>query len=344
MGKELLEGGAPSVHIYTLNLETTAMAIGDGLNLAPKTHQAQKVYPWIKGQGNRGSQETTRPIFWAQRARSYVDRTSSWDDFPNGRFGSRESPAYGLFSKPPKPSDKVLKERREQWAFEGEKGMLQVFVDFLNPTMNVKQLPWCQEQPGDETVSIRNRLIQLCEAGLVTINSQPRVNGALSSDPLFGWGPSGGVCYQKAYCEFFCSPDMLKKIEAALKDHTHIEMMGINTAGDLRGNTAGTQTHYTNTTAHVTAVTWGVFPGQEIQQPTVVDLNSFVAWKDEAFELWSDWYDALPEDSAARSIVKKCQSEWYLVNLVDNNYLSSDLFHTLVDIASKPAYSPPPRA
>jgi methylenetetrahydrofolate reductase (NADPH) len=344
MGKELLEGGAPSVHIYTLNLETTAMAIVDGLNLAPKTHQAQKVYPWIKGQGNRGSQETTRPIFWAQRARSYVDRTSSWDDFPNGRFGSRESPAYGLFSKPPKPSDKVLKERREQWAFEGEKVMLQVFVDFLNPTMNVKQLPWCQEQPGDETVSIRNRLIQLCEAGLVTINSQPRVNGALSSDPLFGWGPSGGVCYQKAYCEFFCSPDMLKKIEAALKDHTHIEMMGINTAGDLRGNTAGTQTHYTNTTAHVTAVTWGVFPGQEIQQPTVVDLNSFVAWKDEAFELWSDWHDALPEDSAARSIVKKCQSEWYLVNLVDNNYLSSDLFHTLVDIASKPAYSPPPRA
>ena len=41
--------------------------------------------------------------------------------------------------------------------------------------------------------------------------------------------------------------------------------MGINTAGDLRGNTAGTQTHYSNTTAHVTAVTWGVFPGQEVR-------------------------------------------------------------------------------
>jgi len=43
-------------------------------------------------------------------------------------------------------------------------------------------------------------------------------------------------------------------------------------------------------------------------------------------------------------LIKKCQSEWYLVNLVDNNYLSSDLFHTLVDIVNKPAYSPPPRA
>ena len=50
-------------------------------------------------------------------------------------------------------------------------------------------------------------------------------------------------------------------------------------------------------------------------------------------------YDALPENSASRAVIKKCQSEWYLVNLVDNNYLSSDLFRTLVDIANKPAYN-----
>jgi methylenetetrahydrofolate reductase (NADPH) len=345
MGKELLEGGAPSVHIYTLNLETTAMAIVDGLELAPKPHQQQKAYPWMKGSGNRGSVETTRPIFWAQRARSYIDRTSSWDDFPNGRFGNRDSPAYGLFSKPPKPTAKVLQDRREQWAFgEGIKGMQQVFVKFLTPNTNVKQLPWCQEQPGDETVSIRNRLVQLCEAGLVTINSQPRVNGALSSDPLFGWGPQGGVCYQKAYAEFFCDPAMLKKIEDAIKERPQIELMAVNSKGDLRGNTSGAQTHYSNTTTHVTAVTWGVFPGQEIQQPTVVDLNSFLAWKDEAFELWSDWYDALAESATeSRATIKKCQSDWFLVNMVDNNYLSSDLFHTLVDIVNKP-YSPPPRA
>merc|ERR1712196_463056 len=130
---------------------------------------------------------------------------------------------------------------------------------------------------------------------------------------------------------------MLKKIEDGLKDCPYIELMAVNTKGELRGNVAGTQTHYANTTSHVTAVTWGVFPGQEIQQPTVVDLNSFVAWKDEAFELWSDWYDALAESATeARATIKKCQSEWYLVNLVDNNSLSSDLFHLLVDTVSKP--------
>merc|ERR1719379_630919 len=120
---------------------------------------------------------------------------------------------------------------------------------------------------------------------------------------------------------------MLKKIEEAIKERPSIELMAVNCKGDLKGNTAGAQTNYSNTTTHVTAVTWGVFPGQEIQQPTVVDLNSFVAWKDEAFELWSDWADALDaENKASKAIIKKCQSEWYLVNVVDNNYLSSDLF------------------
>jgi len=121
--------------------------------------------------------------------------------------------------------------------------------------------------------------------------------------------------------------------------------MGVNSKGDLRGNTAGIQTHYANTASHVTAVTWGVFPGQEVQQPTVVDLASFVAWKDEAFGLWSDWYDALAADATeSKAVIKKCQSEWYLVNLVDNNYLSTDLFHTMVDVVNKPQYNPPPRA
>ena len=38
---------------------------------------------------------TTRPIFWATRPKSYIHRTQEWDDFPNGRWGSSASPAFG---------------------------------------------------------------------------------------------------------------------------------------------------------------------------------------------------------------------------------------------------------
>jgi hypothetical protein len=40
-------------------------------------------------------QETIRPIFWANRTKSYISRTENWDEYPNGRFGDSRSPAYG---------------------------------------------------------------------------------------------------------------------------------------------------------------------------------------------------------------------------------------------------------
>merc|ERR1719472_536445 len=118
MSKRCIELGAPGVHLYTLNLETSATAIVEELGLLDVGDAAKlaKDYPWNRSTGSRGI-ETTRPIFWAQRQRSYVDRTAAWDEFPNGRFRSRESPAYGLFATPPKPTDKQLEELKKQWAF-----------------------------------------------------------------------------------------------------------------------------------------------------------------------------------------------------------------------------------
>jgi hypothetical protein len=42
------------------------------------------------------------------------------------------------------------------------------------------------------------------------MNSQPKIDGLPSEDEQVGWGPAGGYVYQKAYLEFFCSPDRLK--------------------------------------------------------------------------------------------------------------------------------------
>lgn len=54
----------------------------------------------------------------------------------------------------------------------------------------------------------------------------------------------------------------------------------------------------------VNAVTWGVFPGKEIIQPTVVDPVSFMIWKDEAFEIWSrGWARLFPEGDPSRELL-----------------------------------------
>jgi len=105
--------------------------------------------------------------------------------------------------------------------------------------------------------------------GLWTINSQPRVNGADSSDPRVGWGGAGGVVYQKAYIEFFTSPKILKVLIKEFEKHApRVNYQAVNMKGECYSNTEDT-----------IGVTWGVFPGKEIIQPTVVDPVAFNVWK-----------------------------------------------------------------
>jgi methylenetetrahydrofolate reductase (NADPH) len=79
------------------------------------------------------------------------------------------------------------------------------------------------------------------------------------------------------------------------------------------------------------AVTWGIFPGREIVQPTVVESGAFLAWKDEAFELWNQWCNLYPKNSSASSLLTKLKSSLFLVNLVDNNFRSRYTLFDLLD-------------
>jgi methylenetetrahydrofolate reductase (NADPH) len=54
---------------------------------------------------------------------------------------------------------------------------------------------------SSETSVIIDELIEINKLGVLTVNSQPRVNGAPSSDPIFGWGNPGGYVYQKVSFE-----------------------------------------------------------------------------------------------------------------------------------------------
>merc|ERR1719453_1338556 len=323
MSRELMAGGCPGLHLYTLNLEKSATAICEKLGLVDMDLK-QKDYPFNRSTGTRGV-ESTRPIFWAQRAKSYVERTQGWNDYPDGRFGQRDADAFKSVS-PAKPTEDVAKKLSDEWRFSDQAGLSELFAQFLAPGSAVTQLPWCAEKPGLEMVAIRNQLQEMCRAGMLTINSQARVNGALSTDLVYGWGPAGGVVYQKAYVEFFCSPAMLKALKEHFSKKKDVEWMAVSKKGDSQESP-----HYAGP---VTAVTCGVFPGAEIQQPPVVDAASFRAWKDEAFALWDMFLDVNAENEDQKRTVKNIADTWYLVNVVDNNFLSGDLFKGMIDLTA----------
>ena len=64
-------------------------------------------------------------------------------------------------------------------------------------THQVTQLPWNDDELASETTSMIDQLARINSRGVLTINSQPNVNGAPSDDPVFGWGGPGGYVYQK---------------------------------------------------------------------------------------------------------------------------------------------------
>ncbi|KAF6110218.1 methylenetetrahydrofolate reductase [Phyllostomus discolor] len=291
--------------------------------------------PWALSAHPKRREEDVRPIFWASRPKSYIYRTRDWDEFPNGRWGNSSSPAFGelkdyylFYLKSKAPREELLKMWGEQ--LSSEKSVFDVFVRYLSgePNQNghpVTCLPWNDEPLAAETSLMKEELLRVNRRGILTINSQPRVNGKPSSDPVVGWGPSGGYVFQKAYLEFFTSREtveallrVLKKYELRVNYHiVDVKGENITNAPELQPN----------------AVTWGIFPGREIIQPTVVDPVSFMFWKDEAFALWVErWGKLYDEKSPSRRIIQHIHDNYFLVNLVDNEFpLDSCLWQVLED-------------
>lgn len=80
-----------------------------------------------------------------------------------------------------------------------------------------------------------------------------------------------------------------------------------------------------------------MFPEREIIQPTVVDATSFLAWKEEAFALWLDlWQNMYSQetDAASRQTIQAIHDKWWLVNIVDHDYVNGDIFAVFKDIVT----------
>jgi methylenetetrahydrofolate reductase (NADPH) len=74
----------------------------------------------------------------------------------------------------------------------------------------------------------------------------------------------------------------------------------------------------------VNAVTWGVFRGKEIITPTIIEEQSFRAWGEEAYGIWSEWRRVFPRGSEAERFLEKCRAEMCLVNVVGQQYVGKD--------------------
>ncbi|CAN6291369.1 unnamed protein product [Urochloa humidicola] len=325
MCKKILATGIKTLHLYTLNMEKSALAILMNLGLIEES-KVSRPLPWRPPTNVYRVKEDVRPIFWANRPKSYIKRTLGWDQYPHGRWGDSRNPSYGAltdhqFTRPRGRGKKL----QEEWAvpLKSVEDISERFTNFCQGKLTSS--PWSElDGLQPETTIIDDQLVKINQKGFLTINSQPAVNGEKSDSPTVGWGGPGGYVYQKAYLELFCAKEKLDQLVEKIKAFPSLTYIAVNKDGESFSNIPANA---------VNAVTWGVFPGKEIIQPTVVDSASFMVWKDEAFEIWTrGWACLFPEGDSSRELLEKVQKSYYLVSLVDNDNIHGDLFAAFKEI------------
>lgn len=328
--EDLHAHGHRFIHYYTMNLESSILKILNGNGTLNK----QRKLPFRRMTSEDRMEEEVRPIFWAIKPKSYVSQTQTWDDFPNGRWGDITSPAYTLqdddgFMSFTKAQSGDPTSRKKLWGEEvlslATVGSL--FCQYVQRTL--KKFPFSEGTISLESDLIKDTLLQLNMNKMLTINSQPRVNGVPSSDALVGWGPERGYIYQKAYFEFFIPQELVFPLIEHLNQYETISYQAINNNGEVHQSMEVED-------EHVNAVTWGIFPNREVIQPTVVDQKAFKLWKCEAFSSWMDkWAYIYGSDSPSHAFLKNIHDTFYLVNVVENDYVGGDLSQTILDFITR---------
>ena len=303
---------------FKSSLSVSPGHLGDSYLVVNNSRSRQ--FPWRPSAMESRSKEDVRPIHWANRPKSYISRTEDWDEFPNGRWGDSSSPAFGELSDLSHFYSFTLGSEEDRRGMLGHNpskpsDIYEVFAKYVEGV--VPHLPWCETTLQPESFTIQSQLAALNRKGLLTINSQPPVNGARSEDPTFGWGGAGGYVYQKAYCECFVSPENTNRLMSMISRHPSMILYAVNQQGhELRvGAEEG----------GVTALTWGVFSNREICQPTIFDPNTFLVWAEEAFSLWTSmWLNLYEPESDSYSLIEDIRDTYYLVALIDNDFITRD--------------------
>ncbi|KAJ9617109.1 methylenetetrahydrofolate reductase 1 [Cladophialophora chaetospira] len=299
-----------------------------------------------RGTGIPASSPTRRHNLLISEGQGSLGREATWDDYPNGRFGPSHSPAFGEIDGYG-PSLKVspLMARRLWGHPKCGKDVTEIFRRHVSGEL--VGVPWSDDiDPASsdrsgalraETDVIRSELLSLIsKQNYWTLASQPAVDGAPSSHPIFGWGPPGeGFVFQKAFVEFFCSRD---EWEGTLKQRLNSygsEVLGwmktdaqgvfessVSTAttNGTKAEPSSTNTSIADNANTINAVTWGVFPSREILTPTIIEAESFRAWATEAYAIWSEWRRCFPRGSEDAGFLDRVRRDVVLVNIVGQEF------------------------
>eukprot|EP00668_Euglena_longa_P014373 GGOE01018358.1.p1 GENE.GGOE01018358.1~~GGOE01018358.1.p1 ORF type:complete len:667 (-),score=126.29 GGOE01018358.1:224-2224(-) len=242
-------------------------------------------------------------------------RDINWDDFPNGRWGDSASPAFLHVVAAPYQC-------KQLWHNVSDlDGVITTFCDFLEGT--IEALPWFEGPLAEESRVIVEHLLHLSRNGFLTISSQPKVDAASSTDAVHGWGPPGGFVFQKEYLELFCSCAKAQLLLEVLEKSNETVPEKVTF---ILSNFSGSHCYQNFDSPN--ALTWGVFPGREVSQPTTVDPTLFGAWKEEAFALWTRHFSETEEVPA---IIKEIQHNWFLVSIANNDFKGDFSLWTIFD-------------
>lgn len=212
----------------------------------------------------------------------------------------------------------------------------EVFSNYING--KIKRFPFSEGQLAPETNDLTDILTLMNQNKMLTLNSQPMVNGAKSNDEKYGWGPDNGYVYQKAYFELFIDQSIVEALCSHLDQYPTISYQAINNDGKKLQNVEDND---------VNAVTWGVFKGKEIIQPTIVDHEAFMIWKQEALNVftrtWAQIYKPHKtekgEDKAGSpesvEFLEKLTKNLFVMNIVENDFIEGDLNKIITEFIQK---------
>ncbi|KAJ1947385.1 methylenetetrahydrofolate reductase 1 [Kickxella alabastrina] len=308
MVRELRDAGVGGVHLTTLNLEASVQRVLDALGVQPAAAAAV-------------GEDAAKPAAAAAGALGALGAAvRNWDDFPNGRWGDARSPAFGTLDSYGAALRLAPESAGQLWGRPHQlSDISQIFTSYVGGQL--ASLPWSDEPLRAETQRIRDELLRINALGYWTLASQPAIDGVASSDSLCGWGPRGGYVYQKAFVECFVPgelfPEFVSRLQSAAPRVTYY---AANDKGDFVTNAATGE----GVGEAVTAVTWGVFPGRAVVEPTLIDKMNFLAWRKEAFDTWREWAEVFVKGSEEERFLARTREECWLVNVIDNEYKDAE--------------------